>query len=55
MSLKKYLLDKFPQFLISIIGFIISILILNVFKVELSVKFAITIIFIIVVLLKYFI
>ncbi len=52
MSLKKYLLDKFPQFLISIIGFIISILILNVFKVELSVKFAITIIFIIVVLLN---
>ena len=52
MSFKKYLLDKFPQFLISIIGFIISILILNVFKVELSVKFAITIIFIIVVLLN---
>ena len=52
MSLKKYLLDKFPQFLISIIGFIISILILNVFKVELSVKLAITIIFIIVVLLN---
>lgn len=52
MSLKKYLLDKFPQFIISIIGFIISILILNVFKVELSVKFAITIIFIIVVLLN---
>ena len=50
MSLKKYLLDKSPQIIISIIGFMISILMLNAFKVDNSLKIALTIIFIIVVL-----
>ena len=46
MSLKKYLLDKTPQIVISLIGFVITIFMLNAFKVEKSLKIAITIIFI---------
>lgn len=46
MSFKKYLLDKLPIIIISITGFIITIFMLNAFKVEKSLKIAITIIFI---------
>lgn len=48
MNLKKYLLDKTPQIVISLIGFIITIFMLNAFKVGKDLKVAITIIFIIV-------
>ena len=46
MSFKKYLFDKFPQIFVSILGLIIMLLILNVFKVENSLKIAIMMIFI---------
>ena len=46
MSFKKYLFDKFPQIFVSILGLIITLLILNVFKVENSLKIAIMMIFI---------
>ena len=48
MSLKKYLLDKIPQIIVSIIGYIVTILILNAFKIGTDLKIAITIIFLIV-------
>ena len=48
MKLIKYLLDKIPQIIISIIGFTITIFMLNAFKVESTLKIAITIIFFIV-------
>ena len=47
MSIKKYLLDKIPQILASILGYIITILILNAFNVDESLKIALTIIFLI--------
>ena len=50
MNFKKYLLDKASQIIVSFIGFIITILILNAFKVGNELKIAITIIFFIVVL-----
>lgn len=45
MKLIKYLLDKIPQIIISIMGFTITIFMLNAFKVESTLKIAITIIF----------
>lgn len=48
MKLIKYLLDKIPQIIISIMGFAITIFMLNAFKVESTLKIAITIIFFIV-------
>lgn len=48
MKLIKYLLDKIPQIIISIMGFTITIFMLNAFKVESTLKIAITIIFFIV-------
>ena len=48
MKLIKYLLDKIPQIIISIMGFSITIFMLNAFKVESTLKIAITIIFFIV-------
>ncbi len=45
MKLIKYLLDKIPQIIISIMGFTITIFMLNEFKVESTLKIAITIIF----------
>ena len=45
MSFKKYLLDKSMQIFITISGFIITILLLNAFKVEKDLKIALTIIF----------
>ena len=55
MKLGEYLLDKTPQIVISIIGYVITIFLLNAFKVGNDLKIAITIIFIIVVLLNIFI
>lgn len=54
MSLKKYLFDKLPQIFVSTLGFIIIILVLNVFKVENSLKIAITLIFISIILFNLF-
>ncbi len=48
MSFKKYLLDKTVQITASIVGFIIAILMLNVFKVENDLKIALTILFLII-------
>lgn len=48
MKLIKYLLDKIPQIIISIMGFTITIFMLNAFKVESTLKIAITIVFFIV-------
>ena len=45
MKLIKYLLDKIPQIIISIMGFTITIFMLDAFKVESTLKIAITIIF----------
>ena len=45
MKIIKYLLDKIPQIIISIMGFTITIFMLNAFKVESTLKIAITIIF----------
>lgn len=45
MKLIKYLLDKILQIIISIMGFTITIFMLNAFKVESTLKIAITIIF----------
>ena len=55
MKLGEYLLDKTPQIVISIIGYVITIFLLNAFKVGNDLKIAVTIIFIIVVLLNIFI
>ena len=52
MSLKKYLLDKTPQIVISLIGFVITIFMLNAFKVGKDLKIAITIIFVIVCIIN---
>ena len=52
MSLKKYLLDKTPQIVISLIGFVITIFMLNAFKVGKGLKIAITIIFVIVCIIN---
>ncbi len=52
MSFKKYLFDKFPQIFVSILSLIIILLILNVFKVENSLKIAITMIFISMILFQ---
>lgn len=52
MKLIKYLLDKIPQIIISIMGFTITIFMLNAFKVESTLKIAITIIFFIVCILN---
>ena len=52
MSLKKYLLDKMPQIVISLIGFVITIFMLNAFKVGKDLKIAITIIFVIVCIIN---
>ena len=46
MSFKKYLLDKSIQIFITISGFIITILLLNAFKVERDLILVISIIFI---------
>ena len=48
MSLKKYILDKIFPLIFSWFGFIIVILILNAFKVDNTLKLAVTIIFLIV-------
>ena len=48
MSLKKYILDKIFPLIFSWLGFIIVILILNAFKVDKTLKLAVTIIFLIV-------
>lgn len=45
MKFKKYLLDKIIPITISIVGFIITILMLNAFKIQYDLKIAITIIF----------
>ena len=45
MKFKKYLLDKIIPIIISIVGFIITILMLNAFKIQNDLKIAITIIF----------
>ena len=45
MKFKKYLLDKIIPITISIVGFIITILMLNAFKIQNDLKIAITIIF----------
>ena len=45
MKFKKYLLDKIILITISIVGFIITILMLNAFKIQNDLKIAITIIF----------
>ncbi len=50
MSIKKYLLDKIPQILITLIGFIITILMLKAFKVETDLIIALIVIFFIVTL-----
>ena len=54
MSFKKYLLDKSMQIFITISGFIITILLLNAFKVERDLILVISIIFIIVIVLNIF-
>ena len=55
MKLGEYLLDKTPQIVISIIGYVITIFLLNAFKVRNDLKIAVTIIFIVVLLLNIFI
>ena len=55
MKLGEYLLDKTPQIVISIIGYVITIFLLNAFKVGNDLKIAVTIIFIVVLLLNIFI
>ena len=45
MKFKKYLLDKIIPIIISIVGFIITIFMLNAFKIQNDLKIAITIIF----------
>ena len=50
MNLRKYLLDKIPQIAFSVFGIIIAFFMLNAFKVQNDLKFALLIIFIIVIL-----
>ena len=54
MSFKKYLLDKLPEFIVSIVGFIIALFLFNVFQVETALKIAITFLFILVILFSLF-
>lgn len=54
MSLKKYLLDKIPQIIISIIGFIIFIFMINAFKLENSFKIALSLICVLIILSNVF-
>ena len=54
MSLKKYLLDKIPQIIISIIGFIIFIFMINAFKLENSFKIALSLIWVLIILFNVF-
>ena len=54
MSLKKYLLDKTPQIIISIIGFIIFIFMINAFKLENSFKIALSLICVLIILFNVF-
>lgn len=54
MSLKKYLLDKTPQIIISIIGFIIFIFMINAFKLEKSFKIALSLICVLIILSNVF-
>ena len=54
MSLKKYLLDKIPQIIISIIGFIIFIFMINAFKLEHSFKIALSLICVLIILFNVF-
>ena len=54
MSLKKYLLDKIPQIIISIIGFIIFIFMINAFKLENSFKIALSLICVLIILFNVF-
>ena len=53
MYIKDYLLDRVVELLISLFGLLISILLLNVFKVDTSLKIALTIIYLSVVLLNF--
>ena len=53
MSLKKYILDKIFPLIFSWLGFIIVILILNAFKVDNTLKLAVTIIFLIVIFFDF--
>lgn len=55
MKLNKYLLDKLPQITITIIGYIITIFILNAFKTNNSLKIALTVVYVIVMLINYII
>ena len=52
MNLKKYLLDKAFELITSTVGFIIAILMLNVFKVEKDLKIALTVLFLLVIFLN---
>mgnify|MGYP004627902831 FL=1 len=52
MSFKRYLVDKVPELITSTVGFIIAILMLNVFKVEKDLKIALTVLFLLVVFLN---
>ncbi len=52
MSFKRYLVDKVPELITSTVGFIIAILMLNVFKVEKDLKIALTVLFLLVIFLN---
>lgn len=54
MSLKKYLLDKIPQIIISMIGFTIFIFMINAFKLENSFKIALSLICVLIILFNVF-
>lgn len=54
MKFKNYLLDKTLELIIPFIGYIIVIFMLNAFKVDNSLKYAVTIVFIIVILSNFF-
>lgn len=51
MKQNKYLIDNLPQIIITIIGYIITIL--NVFKTDKNLKIALTIVYVIVMLIIY--
>ncbi len=55
MSLKKYLWDKFVEIFIVLTSLIIEILLLNAFKVEISLKIALILIFVVTFLLLFLI
>lgn len=52
MNFKRYLVDKVPELITSTVGFIIAILMLNVFKVEKDLKIALTVLFLLVIFLN---